>query len=137
LVLNQLNLLIAHAGQGSWPGLLERRLAPHQVGWFRSEDGDATLGIAARLEMHLAVVDDDLPRAGGLDTLRRMRRSGLTLPVLLVASEPDRRLLEDAIELNAFSVVKVADERDYLTPVVFRLVRQVYGLDWSDTEKMN
>lgn len=131
------NLIIAHAGSGSWPKLLERRLAPLQVGFFHSEDGDATIGLAGRLEMHLAVVDEDLPRSGGLDALRRMRRSGLNLPALLVTPEPDRRLMEDALELKVFSVVKVADERDYLTPVVFRLVRQLYGLDWPDPEKMN
>lgn len=135
MIQTPLNVLIAHAGNGPWAGLLERRLASLQVGFFRCTDGDATLGMAA--QMHVAVVDDGLPRAGGLDAVRRIRQSGLTLPALLVTPDPDRRLLEDAIRLNVFSVVKVADEHDYLTPVVLRLVRQVYGLDWPEPEQLN
>lgn len=127
---NRLNLLIAHADGSQWPNGLERALAQLPVCLFHSTDCDHAVGMATDPAVHVAIIDDALPRDGGLSVLRRMRRSGVTLPVLLVASELDRRLLEDAIQLNAFSVVAVDDHRDMVTPVVFRLVRQVYRVDW-------
>ncbi|MBX3393736.1 MAG: hypothetical protein KF841_00065 [Phycisphaerae bacterium] len=130
MMASRLNLLIAHADGSNWPNGLERALAPLPVRLLHSTDCDHAMGMAADPAVHVAIIDDALPREGGLSVLRRLRSSGLTLPVLLVASELDRRLMEDAIQLNAFSVVAVDDRRDLVTPVVFRLVRQVYRVDW-------
>lgn len=80
--------------------------------------------------MHLAVVDDCLPGAGGLELVRRVRRMGITLPSLLVCDQADPRLLLDALSLDVFSVVQLGDAPDLLAPMVLKAVRRVYRLDW-------
>jgi len=125
-----LNLMIAHAGQSRWAMVLVRSLAPLPLKVHWPRNGDEAIGLAARRGMHLAVVDDELPDAGGRGALRGIRRLGLALPCLLVCHGADQRLLRDAIQLDVFSVVEAESERDLLTPTVLKAVRQVYHLDW-------
>lgn len=126
----RLNVLIAHAGECPWARGLARSLAPLPVGLHWSHTDDEAVGMAAGRGMHVAVVDDGLPPRGGLDTLRRMRRMGLVLPCLLVCDDPGPRLLRDAIELDVFSVVYAEAESELLTPMVLRIVRRVYDVEW-------
>lgn len=134
---NRLDVLVAKAGSAYWAERLARAFATHPMGFHWSGDVDDAVGLALLRTPHLAIVDDRLPRAGGLDALRRMRQSGLTMPCLLVAEAPDRRTMVDAMQLNVFSVVTVDDVRDLLTPVVMKIVRQVYQLDWPDPDTLN
>ncbi len=133
----QLDVLVARAGTAPWADRLARSLATHPVDFHWSDDVEAAVGYAVERTPHLAILDDGLPIAGGLDALRRMRQSGLTMPCLLVAHSPDRRMMIDAIQLNVFSVVTVDEVRDLLTPVVMRVVRQVYHLDWANPTNQN
>lgn len=122
--------MIAHAGESHWADRLASTLSPlpWQLHWPRT--GDEALGLAATRSMHLAVVDDDLPDSGGRGVVRRIRRLGLELPCLLVCKNPDQRILQDAIRLDVFSVVEAEAPGDKLPPVIFKLVRRVYDLDW-------
>jgi hypothetical protein len=85
--------------------------------------------------MHLAVVDGALP-GGGINLVRRVRSMGLTVPTLLVCDQPDQRILQDALALNVYSVV-TPESRDIVTPVVFRVFRQVYRFDWAPADTAN
>jgi hypothetical protein len=81
--------------------------------------------------MHAAVVDDELPETGGRGTVRGIRLLGLELPCLLVCRGADQRVLRDAIELGVFSVIEADADYDTVTPILLKLVRQRYHLDWS------
>ncbi len=129
--------MVAHNGDRPWADLLARRMADLPVGIVWPRDADEAVGMAADGSIHVAVLDNSLPRTGGLDALRRMRRSGLQVPALLVCDEADRRLMVDAIQLDVYSVVTAADGRDFLTPMVVRLARRVYRVEWPELEWMN
>lgn len=123
--------MIAHAGQSPWATGLAQSLArlPLSLHWSRS--GDEALGLAATRGMHAAVVDDELPGSGGRGTVRGIRLLGLELPCLLVCRGADQRVLRDAIQLGVFSVIEADADRDTVTPILLKLVRQRYHLDWS------
>jgi len=123
--------MIAHAGQSPWATGLARSLAnlPLSLHWPRS--ADEALGLAATRGMHAAVVDDELPETGGRGTVRGIRLLGLELPCLLVCRGADQRVLRDAIELGVFSVIEADADYDTVTPILLKLVRQRYHLDWS------
>ena len=123
--------MIAHAGQSPWAAGLARSLArlPLSLHWPRT--ADEALGLAATRGMHVAVVDDDLPDAGGRDTVRGIRLLGLELPCLLVCKGADQRVLLEAIQLGVFSVIEADADCDAVTPILLKLVRQRYHLDWS------
>lgn len=126
----RLNVLIAHASESLWARGLARSLAPLPVGLHWSHTDDEAVGLAAGRGMHVAVLDDGLPPHGGLDAVRRIRRIGLELPCLLVCEDPEPRLLQDAIQLDVFSVVQAGGEGERLTPLILRIARRVYAVDW-------
>ena len=109
------------------------RPLPVDLHWSRS-DSEAIDLVTARI-MHLAVVDGALP-GGGINLVRRVRNMGFSVPTLLVCDQPDQRLLQDALALNVYSVV-TPEPRDIITPMVFKVFRQVYRFDWAETDTAN
>jgi DNA-binding NarL/FixJ family response regulator len=134
---DRVNLLIAQADDSRWAAALADSLTPWPVDLHWSRTDIEAIDLVATRDMHLAVVDDGLPVAGGLDLLRRIRRLGLALPCLLVCDQPDQRLLRDALALNVFSVLQVEATTQSLAPLVLKVVRQVYQIDWSAGDAMN
>lgn len=135
--LDRLSLMIAHAAESRWPTDLARTLLRLPVDLHWSQTDSEAIDLAASGGMHVAVVDDALPRAGGLDLLRRIRGLGLGLPCLLVCEDPDPRVLRDALSLDVFSVVQAGPVGEGLVPMVVKLVRNVYRVDWNVSEGMN
>lgn len=124
------NLMVAQAPGRPWSNDLASSLAALPVDLHWSGTSGEAVELAASGRMHLAVVDDCLPGAGGLELVRRVRRMGITLPSLLVCDQADPRLLLDALSLDVFSVVQLGDAPDLLAPMVLKAVRRVYRLDW-------
>lgn len=122
--------MIAHAGESLWASRLANSLSPlpWQLHWPRT--GDEALGLATRHRIHVAVVDDDLPDAGGRGVVQGFRHLGLELPCLLVCRNPEPRVLQDAIRLDVFSVVEAEGSGDLLPPMIFKVIRRVYDADW-------
>ncbi len=123
--------MIAQASESAWASGLARSLAPLPVQLHWPRTGDEAIRLAAAGPMHLAVIDDDLPEAGGRGVVRNIRRLGLDLPCLLVCKCPDERVLHDALRLDMFSVLDTEMPTDALTPIILRVVRRVYRTDWS------
>jgi CheY-like chemotaxis protein len=82
-------------------------------------------------------VDAELPVTGGLDVLRRIRRLGIDLPSLLVCNRPDSRLLQAALDLGVYSVLEAERSSIILTPMLCKVVKQVYGVDWPPEDRSN
>lgn len=129
-------MLIAHAAQKPWAQLLGGSLAdwPVQIHW--SHSGDEAMGLLSDRQMHLGVVDVEMPM-GGLELVRRVRRMGLVFPCLLVAEDPDPRLLQDALALDVFGVVQEQACEETLFPAVMRLLRKIEGPYGTSPESVN
>ncbi len=124
-------LMIAQAAESAWARGLATSLAPLPVQLHWPRTGDEALRLAAAQPVHLAVIDDELPDAGGRGMVRNIRRLGLEFPCLLVCRHPDERVLHDALRLDMFSVLDAETPTDTLTPMIFTVVRRVYRTDWS------
>lgn len=93
--------------------------------------------MAATGGIHVAVMDDGLPTSGGLEALRRIRRLGLAVPCLLVCDHADQRLLSQALDLGAYSVVQANAGGASLAPLVLKAVRRTYRLSWDAGHRPN
>ena len=135
--LDRLNLMIAHAAASPWPAGLEESLArlPVEFHWSRTDSEAVRLAVSGL--MHVAVVDDALPRTGGLALLRRMRHLGLEMPCLLVCDNADERLLQEALALGVYSVAPAGAGARELTPLVMQAVNRRYRLNWPVNDWMN
>jgi DNA-binding NtrC family response regulator len=76
-------------------------LRPHHA-----RDERDLLDVVRRGEADAAVLDDEIQwDVNVLQLLRMIRRINVTLPVAIVTTHTDRRWLEDALRLAAFSVL--------------------------------
>lgn len=130
------NLLIADAGPSPWAQGLARALQtlPVDLHWTRT-DRD-TINIITTTGVHVAIVDDQLP-GGGLRVLQRVRQLGWTKPCLFICDHADARMLRDALALDVYSVIAPIAERDVLTPMVLKVFKQVYQMNWADASAAN
>jgi DNA-binding NtrC family response regulator len=120
--------LVVSGEAGLWQLALEQIVGPQWLTTF-SVHGDGELMEVLRSgEADAAVIDEEVD--WGLDilqVLRMIRRLNERIPVVVVMSRPDRRLLESALRLAAFSVVTKPLE---LEELLRQLQRVMVRLDW-------
>jgi diguanylate cyclase (GGDEF)-like protein/PAS domain S-box-containing protein len=71
---------------------------------LRADNIARALGIAGAAEVHLVLLDLNLPDSRGLATLERMR-AAVRCPVIVVTAEEHPGLDEEALELGAFEIL--------------------------------
>jgi CheY-like chemotaxis protein len=133
----RINLMVAPDAAARWATSFAESLGdlPIELHWTRTDA--AAVDLAAGGRLHVAVVDAELPVTGGLDVLRRIRRLGIDLPSLLVCNRPDSRLLQAALDLGVYSVLEAERSSIILTPMLCKVVKQVYGVDWPPEDRSN
>jgi len=89
-----------------WQPALEQIVGPQWLTLHRVRGDDELLQVVETGQADAAVLDDAADwRLDALHLLRMIRRLDAMLPVVVVTSRRDRRWLEDALRLAAFSVV--------------------------------
>lgn len=92
-----------------------------------ASDGEEALGIVTSQDVHLLLLDNNMPRLTGLETLRRVKQIKSVLPCILLSARMDDVLREQAQEAQAFSVLPKPVSRGDLTSAVDRALRVAYG----------
>ena len=67
-------------------------------------DGQEALEIVQRQDVHLLLLDMHMPRLGGLETLRRVKRFKASMPCIILSAGLNDTLVEQAQAERAFSV---------------------------------
>ncbi len=106
----------------SWLPALAQLIGPEYVQPHKVSDNNELLSIVTARQVDAAVLDDQVE--WGLDVLRvlrRIRRVDAQLPVVVVTGHRDRRYLQSALELRAYSVVA--------RPLALeQLLQQIHGM---------
>jgi len=137
-VVRQLEVMVANSWAAPWATDLADRLSSQAVGFHWPASADEAVGLAMSGNVHVALVDGDMPTIdGGLTLVRRLRRAGIDKPCLLVCSEPDQRILRDALELNVYSVLQAGEGCAKIADMVLRVGRQVYNFDYPRNDFEN
>ena len=87
-----------------------------------AEDGQRGLELLDRSSPVLVILDIHMPRLGGFDLLRELRRRGQRVPVLMVSSEDQAGLMAQALADGASSFLRKPVAADLLLRAVRRLV---------------
>ena len=93
-----------------------------------AEDGQEALEIAQREQIHVVLLDMNMPRLTGLETIRRVKRVYATVPCILLSAEMNDTLAEAAREADAFSAHAKPISLPEITLTVSRAMRLAY--DW-------
>ncbi len=106
----------------SWLPALAQLISPRFVQPHKVNDDNELIGIVRARQADAAVLDDQVE--WGLDVLRLLRmirRVDADLPVVVVTGHRDRRYLQSALELRAYSVVA--------RPLALeQLLQQIHGM---------
>ena len=92
-----------------------------------ASDGEEALGIVTAQDVHLLLLDNNMPRLTGLETLRRVKQINAQLPCILLSARMDEALREQAVEAQAFSVLPKPVSSKELTHTVDRALHLAYG----------
>ena len=119
------SLLITDDDQNVREGL-RRILEPEGFRTFLAESGEEAIDIVQDRQVHLALLDQQLPRLTGLETLRILRQINAILPVILVTADATERLMREALSARAFSVIPKPVSRNLVVYVVQRALSHAY-----------
>ena len=120
--------LVVSGEAGTWQLALEQIVGPQWLETLPVRRDRELIEVLETGEADAAVIDEEVD--WGLDilaVLRRIRRLNDRIPVVVVTSRNDRRLLEAALRLAAFSVVTKPLE---LEELLRQLQRLMVRLDW-------
>jgi CheY-like chemotaxis protein len=109
---------------------------------LQAGDGEEALSIMCRHEVHLLLLDMQMPRLSGLDTIERIRGVGCApptnsedetsgprwaLPWILISGALDEKIISRAKAAAVFSVLPKPLRLPELTGAVARALAQAYG----------
>jgi len=97
---------------------------------YVASDGEEAIEIVQTRSIHLVILDMHMPRLTGLETLRRLKRFYQLLPCILMSAELDQRVIAEAQQLNAFSVLAKPLSLKKITNAVHSALKSAY--DWDE-----
>jgi DNA-binding NtrC family response regulator len=86
--------------------LMERELPPSGCAVVTAQSGEEALDVLSRRDFDVVLLDLRMPGLGGMETLRRLRSSGVTAEVVVLTGHPEIESAVEAMKLGAY---------DYLT----------------------
>jgi CheY-like chemotaxis protein len=105
-------------------------LEPRGFRTILAGDGEEALKIVRTREVHVVLLDMHMPKLTGLETLRLLKKFRAMLPCILLSAELDERLIEQARQARAFSVLSKPITLTQLTGIVRQALQRTY--DWRD-----
>jgi CheY-like chemotaxis protein len=92
-------------------------------------DGEEALEVLNRCQVHLLLLDMQMPRLSGLETIRRIRALSLpaALPWILISGALDDAIVAEAQAAAAFSILPKPLRLPQLTTAVHGALRQAYN----------
>ena len=112
-----------------WSDQLADLLEPRGVGIEWARTGSETISVVEAGRADLAVLSTELPRMDGLAVLRIIRSLDAQLPCVLVARQAPKRLLEQALGLDAYSVLTTPINTRVMETVMARIFRKFFETD--------
>jgi CheY-like chemotaxis protein len=120
------NLLITD-DDGAFRETLRSVFAPRGFHTLTARDGAEALEIVRQESVHVLLTDMHMPRLNGLETIRRIRECHLILPCILLSAALDDGLMEEARDLQAFTVLRKPVRFAEVTDAVRQALRESYG----------
>ena len=108
-----------------WQSALEQIVGPSLLTTYRVRDDRELLEVVGSGLVDAAVLDDIEGMIDVLQMLRMIRRLNAMLPVVIVTRRSDRRVLETALRLAAFSVVSKPLELEPLLRQIQRIMERL------------
>jgi CheY-like chemotaxis protein len=120
------SILITDDDRGSREALREI-VEPEGFRTLLASSGEQALDIVQEEPVHLALLDMNLPRMTGLETLELVHQMNAVLPCILVTAEVSEALIRRALTAHAYSVIAKPVSKHIVLYTVVRALVRVYG----------
>jgi CheY-like chemotaxis protein len=91
-----------------------------------AESGEEAIDIVQGEDVHLALMDMNLPKLSGLETISIVHQIKGVLPTILITAEHDDNLVRKALSAHAFCVLAKPVSRNVVIYVVTRAIEKYY-----------
>lgn len=126
---NRLTVLLANE-QESWHRTVRGLLEPQGVRAVSVRSGREVLDVLDRGEIHVAVLDAQMPQLGGMQVVKMLQQRSKSPPAILLADHLTNQLMQEALSLNVFSVLSKPVDYAQLLDSLARVVRRHYEGRW-------
>lgn len=102
-------------------------MEPEGFRTFLASSGEEAVDIVGRESVHLALLDMHMPTLTGLETLELIRQINAVLPCIFVTAESDERVIRQAYQARAYSVIPKPISKHVVLYTVVRALVRSYG----------
>ena len=106
---------------------LREIMEPEGFRTLLASSGEEALGIVEEEPVHLLLLDLHLPRLTGLETIQLVRQINAVLPWILVTGDADERVIRQACQARAYSVIPKPVSKNVVLYTVVRALGRFYG----------
>ena len=130
---NRLNVLLADAPDG-WSQTVRQLLEPQGVQTVVAKSGREALQLIESRQIHVAVLDQQMPQLAGLQVVKLMREMKGAPPAILLANHLTNHLLHEALGMHVFSVLSKPVDLNMLLDALARVMRRYYESRWPENQ---
>jgi CheY-like chemotaxis protein len=110
-------------------------MEPEGFRTLQASSGEEALDIVRDERVHLALLDMYMPTLTGLETLEQVRQINAVLPCILVTADATDRLMRQALNARAYSVLAKPVSKNVVLYTVVRALLRAYGGPQGEAEK--
>jgi two-component system sensor histidine kinase RpfC len=126
---NRLSVLLAHDSEG-WQENVRRLLEPQGVETLAVRSGREALDLIQNRQIHVAILDQQMPQLGGLQVIKLMRDLKTAPTSILLANHRTDHLLHEALGMHVFSVLSKPVDLNMLLDALARILKKRYASRW-------
>jgi two-component system, response regulator PdtaR len=94
---------------------------------LQASSGEEALEIVQAEPVHLALLDMNMPRLTGLETLQLLRQLNQVLPAILITADATLEVMRQAFESHVFSVIPKPVNKNIVMMTMVRALIRTYG----------
>lgn len=127
------SILITDDDQGCREAL-RQIMEPEGFRTILASCGEEALDIVREESVHLVMLDMQMPRLTGLETIELVRGINAILPCILVTAEATEVVIRQAFRARAYSVIPKPVSKNVVLYTVVRALLRVYGDPQGDSD---
>jgi CheY-like chemotaxis protein len=116
--------------EADWHSTTATLLEPFGVQPVVARTGREALERLEAGEVHVAVLDQNLPQLSGLQVVKILSRQPTAPPAILLARDVSTQLMHEALHMRVFSVLRKPVDVNLLLETLARLMKRHYAGRW-------
>lgn len=97
---------------------------------IQARTGREALALIEERQIHAAVLDQQMPMLSGLAVVKMLRDRQSAPPAILLSEDPSPHLLQEALVMQVFSVLRKPVDVNQLLQTLARVLTRHYASQW-------